>query len=198
MRRRAVSPCYHFSSPLPHERSLIGSETAADCLTLSAITGGTCRSLTGKTVRGAISSHKLPQTQQSAATRKAIAPRLGALLRSHLPHAHASSLSATVSCGDVLWKTRTHVLSSSKRFFQCIDCIIQEVLYFVKRFCNGCGGCILSLFPLSAQYSLALGPIQAVVLLVHFESHDPVSFLKSIQKGFVARGLLQDDTASVK
>lgn len=85
------------------------------------------------------------KAMQSAATPKFIVPRLGALLRSHLPHAHASSLSATVTCGDVLWKTQAHVLSSSKRFFRCIDCIIQEVLYFVKRFCCS--------FPLSL-YSL--------------------------------------------
>lgn len=195
MRRRAISPCYHFSSPLPHERGLIGSEAAVGCLTLSAITGGTCRSLPRKTVLGAISSHKLPQTQQSAATRKAIAPRLGALLRSHLPHAHASSLSATVFCGDVLWKAPAHVLSSSKRFFQCIDCIIQELLYFVKRFCCRC---ILFLFALSAQYSLAPDLIHAIVLLVHFVSHDPVPCPKSIQEGFVARGLLHRNTASAQ
>ncbi len=40
-RRRAICPCYHFSSPAPRGTDLIRS------VTLSAITGGTCRSLTG-------------------------------------------------------------------------------------------------------------------------------------------------------
>ncbi len=74
------------------------------------------------------------RTRKSAPTPKCNILRLGALLRSHLPYAHASSLSATDSCGDVLWKTQAHVLSSSKRFFQCINCIILEVPPFVKRF----------------------------------------------------------------
>ena len=39
-RRRAIYPCYHFFSLISHKISLIGSPQ-----TLSAITGGTCRSL---------------------------------------------------------------------------------------------------------------------------------------------------------
>ncbi len=38
-KKASVIPCYHFSSSVPHSTDLFGS------VTLSAVTGGSCRSL---------------------------------------------------------------------------------------------------------------------------------------------------------
>ena len=59
-RRRAVCPCYHFSLSASRKTDLLGS------ITLSAITGGTCRSLTPKgSVRCSEAMFHLPKPRFS-------------------------------------------------------------------------------------------------------------------------------------
>lgn len=75
-KKTSVISCYHFSSSVPHSTDLFGS------VTLSAVTGGSCRSL--------------------AFTVCSVPCPFGAPLRSHLLHLSVSFLSA---CRNVLCKT---------------------------------------------------------------------------------------------
>lgn len=75
-KKTSVVSCYHFSSSVPHSTDLFGS------VTLSAVTGGSCRSL--------------------ASTVCSVRCPFGAPLRSHLLYLSVSFLSA---CRNVLCKT---------------------------------------------------------------------------------------------
>ena len=75
-KKTSVVPCYHFSSSVPHSTGLFGS------VTLSAVTGGSCRSLTST-----VCIRRYP---------------FGAPLRSHLLYLSVPFLSA---CRNVLCKT---------------------------------------------------------------------------------------------
>ncbi len=76
-KKTSVISCYHFSSSVPHSTDLFGS------VTLSAVTGGSCRSL----------ASTVPVSSRYP---------FGAPLRSHLLYLSVSFLSA---CRNVLCKT---------------------------------------------------------------------------------------------